>query len=66
MFLALRDRLNSPLQTLVLQADDASSERARGAIDRLVDLSRELATIEMTVPPGALSIDADRELRRQI
>jgi hypothetical protein len=73
MFLALRDRLNTPLQTLVLGADTTllhlsarGSERVHGAIGRLVQLSHELAAIEVTVPSGATSIDADRELRPQI
>jgi len=75
LFLALRDRLNSPLQTLVLGADvdvfgrsARSSERAHDAIDRLVNLSRELAVIDVTIPPGSTSpsIDADNELRPRV
>ncbi len=70
MFLALRDRLNSPLQTLVLGADGAGaqqsgngSERSRAAIDRLVVLSRDLADLDVFVPRPTV-LDADYELRR--
>ena len=69
MFLALRDRLNSPLQTLVLGAGgpsssvvDGDADRMQGAIDRLVQLSRELAELELAVSPTSTSLDADREL----
>jgi hypothetical protein len=75
MFLALRDRLNSPLQTLVLGAPAAISqvptragERMQAAIDRLVDLSHELADLEVPVSRrlGRESFDAEHELRRRI
>lgn len=74
MFLALRDRLNSPLQTLVLGAPGAVShvpahteERVHAAIDRLVELSRELAEIDVptTWRSTATTLDADHELRRR-
>jgi MYXO-CTERM domain-containing protein len=73
MFLALRDRLNSPLQTLVLGAAAATmdlppsqGERVQAAIDRLVALSHELSELDGLVPPLATTIDADYELRRQV
>lgn len=73
MFLALRDRLNSPLQTLVLGATaatmelpDSQGERVQAAVDRLVALSHELAELDGLVPPLAASIDPDYELRRQV
>jgi hypothetical protein len=71
MFLALRDRLNSPLQTLVLgelavtqhlPADRA--RRVQAAIDRLVALSHELAELDTLVPHLPMSLDPDHELRR--
>ncbi len=72
MFLALRDRLNSPLQTLVLGAGGASASlpngdvaRMRAAIERLVELSRELARIDVHGADADLSLDTARELRRQ-
>jgi hypothetical protein len=73
MFLALRDRLNSPLQTLVLGAAGATShlpasggERVQVAVDRLVSLSHELAQLDVLVPAPAAAFDADLELSRQI
>ncbi len=69
MFLALRDRLNSPLQTLVLGAGSKASDppdggdRSRAAIDRLVVLSRDLADLDVFVPRSTV-LDADYELRR--
>jgi hypothetical protein len=72
MFLALRDRLNSPLQTLVLgtttatsQLSDAGARRVHTAIEQLVDFSHELAKIDLGVPRTSTSFDADRELRRR-
>jgi hypothetical protein len=70
MFMALRDRLNSPLQVLVLGASATPSrspeaiERLRAAIARLVALSRELAKIDMPQPSASAWLDADRELSR--
>lgn len=69
MFLALRDRLNGPLQTLVLaspalELPDRDRERMNDAVCRLVGLSHELAELDSlaaSVPP---TFDADRELRR--
>ncbi len=75
MFLALRDQLNSPVQTLVLgvagsmpKLQPSSGARVQTAIDRLVDLSRELADVDVPVPRAAngLSFDAEAELRRRI
>jgi hypothetical protein len=75
MFLALRDRLNSPLQALVLTASGAvpcvpamSAERVQTAIDRLVDLSRELADLEVheAREPSAVAFDANDELRSRL
>ena len=52
--LALRDQLNTPLQTLVvglarleLQEPTRDVARIRSALDRLVALSRELAQLEI-------------------
>jgi hypothetical protein len=60
MFLALRDRLNSPLQTLVLgaghadsQLPPASRERVRAAVTQLVALSRTLTDLDVLVTPHA-------------
>jgi hypothetical protein len=73
MFLALRDRLNSPLQTLVLGEPTATlhlpadgAERVQAAIDRLVALSHELAELDTLVPPPTVSFDPDHELRRHV
>lgn len=73
MLLALRDRLNSPLQTLVLGGDAAAvhlpahrAQRVQAAIDRLVELSRELAELDVLVPSPSAALDPDLELRRQI
>jgi hypothetical protein len=74
MFLSLRDRLNSPLQTLVLgtaspnlRIPEQRIERVHVAVDRLVALSRELAGLDMHIPPAAaLGFDADAELRRRV
>jgi hypothetical protein len=68
MLLALRDRLNSLLQTLVLRVGAlelpaSSDERIRAAIDRLINLSKGL--IELEVPGRSTSLDADHELRRR-
>lgn len=72
MFLALRDRLNSPVQTLALGAAGATSdlparsgEKVERAVDQLVSLSRELAELDVLVPEVVTSFDADAELRRQ-
>jgi hypothetical protein len=60
--LALRDRLNSPLQTLVLSAaslklapDAGASARMKGRIDRLIALSARMARAEASLraPPTA-------------
>jgi hypothetical protein len=57
MFLSLRDRLNSPLQTLVLgagrhdsQLSPESLDRIRGAVTVLVALSRALTELDAIVP----------------
>jgi hypothetical protein len=75
MFLALRDQLNSPLQTLVLcvgqlEGKDGLSapaiERLQSAVNRLRALSSELATLEGLAPAELrrASLDAEDELRR--
>jgi hypothetical protein len=76
MLLAVGDRLNSPLQTLLLAASSAIAQlpaacaaRIQGAIDRLVALSRELADLEIMLeqrPPSSGSLDAHGELRRRV
>jgi hypothetical protein len=73
MFLALRDRLNSPLQTLVLgepaatlHLPDERARRVQDAIDRLVALSHELAELDTLVPDSGMSLDPDHELRRHV
>ena len=64
MLLALRDQLNSPLQTLVAAearaalsapAEDAAALRA--GIARLVALSRELAQIEVPSESQLATLD---------
>ena len=72
MFLAVRDRLNSPLQTLAVGAAGATLdlparnvERVETAVDRLVALSQELAALDVIVPELVTTFDADVELRRQ-
>ena len=73
MFLALRDRLNSPLQTLVLGATAATESlalhpgvRVRESIDRLVDLSHDLSELDELILPLETPLDPDYELRRQL
>jgi hypothetical protein len=75
MLLALRDRLNSPLQALVLSASSAiphvpaaSVERVQAALDRLVDLSRALAELDVQQArePSNVSFDANYELRSHL
>ena len=72
MLLALCDRLNTPLQTLVLDAalgegarPPESQARIRAAVDRLVGLSQRLADRNALLPPESqrASFDADAELR---
>jgi hypothetical protein len=72
MFLALRDRLNSPLQTLVISATRASShlppsdtKRVQAAVDRLVALSRELAELDVRLPRPSAAFDTNHELSRR-
>jgi hypothetical protein len=69
MFLALRDRLNSPLQTLALgvpfDLPTRNGERAQMAVDGLVALSHELADLDVLIPDVAATFDADLELQRQ-
>jgi hypothetical protein len=74
MLLALRDRLNSPLQTLVVGVTGPSSpvpagrvEQVDTAVEELVGLSRDLAQLDWLVPAVAdkISFDADHELRRR-
>jgi len=68
MFLAMRDRLNTPLQTLLLSSQSLplvgpENGQVQDALDRLVSLSRELAELELPTPSSSTSLDADRELR---
>jgi hypothetical protein len=74
MLLALRDRLNSPLQTLVVGVATPNSvvpadrvEQVEAAVEQLVGLSRELAQLDWLVPAAAAtpSFDAEQELRRR-
>jgi hypothetical protein len=74
MYLALRDRLNSPLQTLVAGAAQLGgqarpeTEGLRSAVGSLVTLSRQLAAVDRLVPPESarLSMDAEYELRSHL
>lgn len=73
MFLALRDRLNSPLQTLVLGAMPAmeglpptQNVQVHDAIDHLVELSHDLAGLDEIVVALDPTFDPDHELQRQI
>lgn len=72
MLLALCDRLNTPLQTLVVDTALAESQRPpesqariRAAVDRLVGLSARLADRNALLPAESrrASLDADAELR---
>lgn len=74
IFLALRDQLNSPLQTLLLWADQLEGQRSRqelgrvhAGIERLIGRSRELAELDQLIPARARSgaLDAERELQRR-
>ena len=74
MFLALRDQLNSPLQTLLLWADQLEGQgssndvmRVHAGIERLIGRSQELVDLDQLIPGRASSgsLDAERELRRQ-
>jgi hypothetical protein len=68
MFLALCDRLNSPLQTLVIGASAAESQPVNDAVARLVELSRRIGELSAMVPQGSqrASFDAEAELRRRV
>jgi hypothetical protein len=75
LFLALRDQLNTPLQTLVLGAAQLehgrpleSVARIRGGIDRLAALSRRLAQLDELAPPDTqrASLDSEAELSRRL
>ncbi|HEX6837738.1 MAG TPA: hypothetical protein VF334_14260, partial [Polyangia bacterium] len=70
MLLALRDQLNTPLQTLVIGAARLTARdpghdlsRVQAAIDRLVALSRELARLDIPLESQLASIGA-HELHR--
>jgi hypothetical protein len=68
MFLAVRDRLNTPLQIVLLASHSpplvsCEAGPVQDALDRLVDLSRELAKLEVATTSTSASLDADRELR---
>lgn len=70
LILALRDQLNTPLQSLlasaaVLELDPQRSHdapRMRLAVDGLVALSRKLGRIEIPTGPGRASFDGARDL----
>lgn len=75
MFVALRDQLNTPVQTLVFSATGAierlpehSGERVQKAVDGLVDLSHRLAQVDVPIPEEAsvTSFDAAHELRARL
>ena len=71
MFFALRDRLNTPLQTLVfagpaLHVLTDHHEQIDDALDRLVRLSHELAELDEPLPVPSPDVDADEELRRHV
>jgi hypothetical protein len=72
MLFALRDQLNSPLQTLVIcvarfEGQRPPQELVRTEIDRLVTLSRELAAVSEPDSGGDVpaSLDAAAELSRR-
>lgn len=73
LLLALRDRLNTPLQTLILGMSPISpvpgkrTEEVETAVEHLIDLSHELGNLDWVVPLAArhTSLDADGELRRR-
>lgn len=75
LILALRDQLNSPLQSLLASAVVLDLEAARAkdtagvhaAVEGLVTLSHDLAHLEDVIPKGAIgvSFDAARELTRR-
>jgi hypothetical protein len=73
MVLALRDRINSPLQILVVSAGRTDSQlpaesrkRIQDAVSQLTRLSRQLSRLDALIPERSQtpSLDADRELRR--
>jgi hypothetical protein len=68
MFLALCDRLNSPLQTLVVGASVAQSPPVNDAVAKLVELSKRISELSAMVPQASqkASFDADAELRRRV
>ncbi len=75
LLLALRDQLNSPLQTMVLCVNQlelrcAPQEVApiRTGLARLTALSHELTELDSLVPSGSrrVSLDAAEELRRRV
>jgi hypothetical protein len=75
MFLALKDRLNSPIQTLVLRnalleqtgAPPAILSRLQAAVDNLVSLSQQVAQVTGVVRTEhyQASLDAEEALRRR-
>jgi hypothetical protein len=68
MFLALCDRLNSPLQTLVIGSAVTDSRAVQDAVAKLVELSRRVSGMSAMVPQSSqkASFDADAELRRRV
>jgi hypothetical protein len=74
LLLALRDQLNSPLQVLVLRADalDPSHQvqdvaQIRAGVDRLVEISGRLGSLESLMPREShrVSLDGEQELSRR-
>jgi hypothetical protein len=75
LMLALRDQLNSPLQTMMLCAPQLELRYQAqavapifAAVTRLTTLSRELADLDHLVPSEAhrAAVDAAEELRRRV
>jgi hypothetical protein len=71
LLLALRDQLNTPLQALVLYVAEGAKrtplcdQGVSAEVERLVAMSRRLATVEEAELKGALAFDAREALRRR-
>jgi hypothetical protein len=74
LFLALRDRLNTPFQTLVLVAahfgDNPSDEvvALQAGIDPLIKLSKQLSALDALISDEmhAAALDSEHEMRPQL
>jgi hypothetical protein len=69
IYLALRDQLNSPLQSLVLNSNLMGGDAELGsAIDQLVALARQLPEEKAVERSGLVdvSLDGEAELRRRV